>query len=117
MKSKDTEKTRPTTAHRVTATVCEFALPPVHDALVLGRDAPVGCRAFRRVLELLSPAVFEHLETDDDTISDVLVRATLLRRIPADRLLQFVLADIKPLMAADEVLRLDLDVELRVEGQ
>jgi len=103
-------------AHIIRANVSEFTMPPIHDALVLGRNAPIGCNAFRRAIDLLMIVPFEHIEFEDDTIGDILVRASILRRIPSAKLMQFILRQIKPLMADNEVLHLDLDVRATIEG-
>jgi hypothetical protein len=94
----------------------EFTLPPIGDGLVLGRDAPVGCSAFRKALSLLVAYPYEHIELDDDIISDILVRQAILRRAPREFLVEFVLKHIKPRMGSEEVLHLDIDAELVIEG-
>lgn len=99
----------------VAARVTEYEIPPIRDALVLGRDAPIGCQAMRRALTLLVKTPFEHIEIDDPVVSDLLVRTSLLRRISQDRLVGFVLERVKPLMGLDEVLHLELDVEVLIE--
>jgi hypothetical protein len=103
--------------HSVTARVKEFSIPPIHDGLVLGKRSPIGCAAVRKAIDLLVPCPFEHIEVEDNVISDVLVRATILRRIPKDKLIAFVLEKIKPLMSAEEILHLDLDTEITLEHE
>ena len=49
--------------------------------------------------------------------SDILVRAAILRRVPKDKLIAFVVQNIKPMMGSDEVLHLDLETETTVEGE
>ncbi len=102
-------------SYSLRARVREFGIPPIHDGLVLGRNAPIGCVAMRRALDLLAPNHFEHIEVEDDTVSDILIRQVLLRRIPKERLIAFVVQQIKPLMSAKEVLHLDLEAEVYVE--
>jgi hypothetical protein len=99
------------------ARVRVFAIPPIHDALVIGRRAPIGCEAFKRALNLLVPDHFEDLHPDDAVVSDILIRSTFLHRVPPEKLVQFVLRHIKPLMSDEEVLHLDLECELTLEGQ
>lgn len=101
----------------VKAQVREFAIPPVRDGLVLGLESPIGCVAMRRALELLIATPFEHIEIDDDVIRDILVRQALLRRIPKNKLVEFVLRRIKPLMGIDEILYLDLNAEIHIEDE
>lgn len=101
----------------IKANVREFAIPPVRDGLVLGIESPIGCLAMRRALELLIATPFEHIEMDDDVIKDIVVRKSLLRRVPQDKLVDFVLRRVKPLMGIDEILYLDLNAEIHIEDE
>jgi hypothetical protein len=97
----------------INARISEYAIPPIKDMLVLGKDSAVGCIAMRRALELLIKAPFEHIElSDDEIISDILVRQAILRRIPRDELVLFVLEHVKPLLGTDEILQIDIDVNV-----
>ncbi|MDP2153918.1 MAG: hypothetical protein Q8J66_09705 [Methylotenera sp.] len=100
---------------QVRAKVREFVIPVVRDGVVLGREAPLGCVAIRRALDLLIAAPFEHIEIEDDVISDIMIRKAILRRIPRENVIDFVLKSVKPLMGAEEIMHLDLDVEIMVE--
>ncbi|WP_297472473.1 hypothetical protein [Ferrovum sp.] len=107
-------------SHRrsINAEVMEYVIPPIKDMLVLGRNAPIGCIALRRSLELLIKTPYEHIEiADDDILSDILVRAALLRRLPREELISFVLKDIRPMMGADEVLHVTLDVKVQIQSR
>jgi hypothetical protein len=76
---------------RLRAHIKEFVLPPITDGLVLGRASPIGHVAVGRALSLLSTTAFEHIEIDDDVISDILIRKAILRKIPAAELKTFIL--------------------------
>ena len=95
----------------------EFVIPPITDALVLGKDAPIGTEAIRRALSLLQVAPFEHIPVNDDVIQDILVRKNVLRKISMERLIELVLTKVKPYMGTDEVTHLDLYPELTLEDQ
>lgn len=92
--------------------VGEYAIPPLKDMLVLGKNAPIGCIAMRRAIELLVKTPFEHIELDDEVISDILVRQSILRRVSRDELIDFVVAHMKPLMGSDEVLHALVEVHV-----
>jgi hypothetical protein len=96
----------------ITARIGEYAIPPLKDMLVLGKQAPIGCIAMRRAVELLIKTPFEHIEVEDDVISDILVRQHLLRRVSKDSLIDFVMTHVKPMMGVDEVLHAELDVSV-----
>ncbi|WP_446808476.1 hypothetical protein ACH50O_14410 [Methylomonas sp. 2BW1-5-20] len=98
----------------ISANLGEYAIPPLKDMLVLGKESPIGCIAMRRAIELLVKAPFEHIEFDDDVISDILVRQSLLKRISKEALIDFVLIQVKPLMSADEILHAEMDISVQL---
>jgi hypothetical protein len=104
-----------TSKHLLRVRVQEFGIPPIRDGLVLGRQSPIGCAAIRKALNLLSASPFAHIELEDEVISDIVIRQTLLRRVPRESLIAFVLERIKPLMGPEEILHLELQVEVLLE--
>lgn len=99
-------------SHRLQIRIRPFQVPLVQDGLVLGRRAAVGCYALRKALHLLTAHPFVHIEMDDEIISDLIVRESVLLRCPRDWLVSFVLEQIKPLMKADEILQLAIEAEV-----
>lgn len=104
-----------TTKYTLRARIREFKIPPVHEGLVLGRRATIDCNAILKSLSLLLAYPFAHIELEDEVISDILVREAVLRRIPKEQLIEFVLQRIKPLMDDTEILHLDVETELHLE--
>lgn len=105
------------TKTRLRARVTEFGYPPVHDALILGKWAPLGTEAFRRAVGLLVSTPFESVAVEDDIIGCILVRSSILKRLSTERLVDFAMTRLKPLMTADEILHLDLEVEVDLDEQ
>ena len=103
--------------HVLRARFQEFNIPPIRDALVLGRDSPIGCEAIRKAINLLGSSPFEHIEVQDEIISDIVVRRAILRRISKETLIAFMLNRVKPLMGTEEVLQLDLEAEVLLEEE
>lgn len=101
--------------HRITARISEYRVPPVDDVLVLGKAAPIGSVAMKRALGLLIAQPYEHIKLDDDTISDLLVRQAILKRLKKEALIDFVMKHIKPLIGENEILHLSLDTETQIE--
>ncbi len=95
--------------------VTEFEIPPVADGLVLGKDAPIGYAAMSKALNLLIADHMQTLEVNDDVVSHIIIRRAILRRIPQDRLVAFVLQRVKPLMCAQEILHLHIKAEVVIE--
>ncbi len=103
--------------HTIRARATEFVLPPIDDGLVLGCSSPIGHVAVGKALNLLTVTPFEHLEVDDEVISDILVRSAILRKISPEQLRDFVLKNIRPIMGPDEIVQLNLEVEVYLEGK
>lgn len=95
--------------------VQEYAIPALRDVLVLGKASPIGCMAFRRALEFLSRANYVDIEIQDDVISHNIVRSTILRLIPQDLLIDFVLRRIKSLIGLEDIAHLNFDAEVLLE--
>lgn len=91
-------------------------IPPIKDGIVIGQAAPIGAEAMMRTLKLMSTERFMHFRVpNDEIVSDVIVREAVLRKLKEDRLQAFVVKRIKPLMAENELLMLDMDIEVVVE--
>jgi hypothetical protein len=90
-------------------------IPPIKDGIVIGRDAAMGGDAMLRTLKLMTNEKFERLAMKDDVIQDVIIRAGVLRKLGEARLLEFVIARVKPLMTENELLMLDIEVELVID--
>src|SRR5688500_18886592 len=90
-------------------------IPPIKDGLVIGRDAAIGGEAMLRTLRLMTNEKFERLPLKDPMIEDIIVRAAVLRKLGRDRLLEFILKRVKPVMTETELLMLDIEVEVTIE--
>ncbi len=106
------------TGIRIRVRAREFLIPPARDALVIGKRAPAGCVALQKTLQLLTPEPYVSVEVPNNgVISNIVVRKAILRKVPEQQLLNFVLRFVTPLMGETEVLDLALEVEVDVEAQ
>ncbi len=94
-----------------------FYTPPIHDALVLGKRSAIGCVAMRRALSLLQTSTFDHIEFEDDVISDILARESIVRIVGREALIRLVVQRVKPLMADTDILHMDIDAQLHLEAE
>ncbi len=90
-------------------------IPPIKDGLVIGRDAAIGAEAMLRTLKLMTNEKFERVVVKDDVVQDLIVRTSVMRKLGHDKLVEFILQRVKPLMAETELLMLDIEVELVIE--
>ena len=111
------ETTSVNTMHSVTLRLKEFVVPPVRDALVLGKKSCIGATAMKKALTLLQASPFDHIKVKDDVIGDIFVRSNILKRISRKQVVELVVRRIKPLMGDTELMLLDIEVELVIEDQ
>lgn len=91
-------------------------IPPIKDGIVIGRDAAIGGEAMARTLRLMTNEKFERFTVaKDETIQDIILRTSVVRKLGKERVLKFVMDRIKPIMTETELLMLDIDVELVIE--
>jgi len=101
----------------VQARIKEFAIPPITDGLVIGKEASIGTVALQKALNLLIPDHFEHVTIDDEIVADVLIKSILLRRLTKDRLVKFLIEQIKPFMSSQDIIHVQLDLEISLTGE
>ena len=91
-------------------------IPPIKDGIVIGRTAPMGAQAMLRTLKLMSNERFIHIVIKQDgVVSDVIVRESVIRKLKEEKLRAFIQTRISPLMAENELLMLDMEIEVVVE--
>ncbi|HVW22266.1 MAG TPA: hypothetical protein VHC86_13720 [Opitutaceae bacterium] len=91
-------------------------IPPVKDGIVIGKSAPIGVESMLRTLKLMSAERFARIPfPDDGVISDAIVRESVIRKLGQPRLVEFITRRVKPLMAENELLMLDMEIEVVVE--
>ena len=110
-----TRQATDTTSRIVRLSVQEFNIPPVRDCLVIGKESPIGCVALKKVVSLLHAEPFENLHPESDTIDHVLIRASILRKLPRQKLLKLMVERVAPLMSKHEIILVDVDVEVFLE--
>ncbi len=95
--------------------VRSLEMPPVKDGLVIGKSAAIGIDAMLRTLSILTHEEFERLHFSDDIIDDIIVKTSVLRKAGRERLVKFIVTNLRPIMTATELLVLDIYIELIIE--
>lgn len=99
----------------IEADISELSFPPVKDAIVLGKDSPVGPVGMEKALNFLNAHNFKRIAVDDDIISDIFVRHSLLLKINEEKLQGFIFKKIKPLMNETDILKIDLRFRITLD--
>lgn len=97
--------------------ISEFEMPPMQDLLIIGRRAPIGPEAVRRMAEALSPDQFSIVRVDHPKIEAVLVRTSLLQMLDEQVLMGIIIQEAENLINDTMVLRSELKVAVSVQRE
>ncbi len=77
----------------ITMRLSEFEVPPMQDVLIVGKKAPIGPEAARRMVDILSPEQYEIVEIDHPIIEAIVIRKSLTYMISREKLIALVLEE------------------------
>ncbi|MEJ8544439.1 hypothetical protein [Brevibacillus borstelensis] len=97
--------------------ISEFEVPPMQDLLIVGRKAPIGPEAVRRMAEALSPEQFTLVKIDHPRIEAVLIRNSLMQMLDRDVLMNIILEEAENMISDSMVLRSELKIAVSVQRE
>lgn len=101
----------------VSLRLSEFEIPPMQDVLLVGRRAPIGPEAVRRMVDALSPDQYEIVRVDHDVFEAVVLRRSLLKMISRDKLIPFVIEEGERVATEVMVVKAQLSVVIHVSRE
>ena len=93
----------------------EFEIPPMRDVLVIGRRAPVGPEAAKRMADAVSPDRFVIISVNDNIIEAILLRKALLQLVPQERLIPIIIEEAKKIMQEENVVKIGVEINISVK--
>lgn len=94
--------------------ISEFEMPPMQDALIVGRKAPIGPEAARRMVEILSPGQYEIIQVEHSVIEAVVLRKSLTNMIDKERLINLILDEGGKVANDSTIIKAHISIELEV---
>jgi hypothetical protein len=92
----------------------QYHLPPLDNALIIGKRAAVGANSISRAFEELSPGAFRLIRVEHDVAEAVLVRTSDLRKFPEAELIRRMLLQADQIMDDTDTLHVRLHFEIIV---
>lgn len=92
----------------------EFELPPMQDILVIGRFAPIGPEAVRRMVDALAPGQYELITLKNSPIEAIAVKTSLFNWIARDILINSVLEEALKTNIEKTLLKVKMDITISV---
>lgn len=90
-------------------------LPPFNDILLLGRRSPIGMGGITKSLEYLIPDNFDVIPVDDPVVEAMVVNRSILKRVPADKIVEILKDAVIPFMTEVEIMKVDFSVRISYE--
>jgi hypothetical protein len=82
-----------------------FENPIVDDVLLIGRKAPIGQEAMRRLISAIAPEEYEIVTLDHPTFEEESIKRALLKAIPREKLLPLLLGEGEGLATETAIVR------------
>ncbi len=92
----------------------EFEMPPMQDVLIVGRKAPIGPEAARRMVDILSPEQYEIITISHPIIEAVVVRRTLMSMIEKEKLISLILEEGGKVANESTIIKAQLSIVVQV---
>ncbi|CAM3657863.1 hypothetical protein COLU111180_01585 [Cohnella lubricantis] len=97
--------------------ISEFEVPPMQDLLIIGKKAPIGPEAVKRMAQALSPEQFTIVKLDHAKIEAVLIRNSILQMLDERLLMQIIMEEADRLISDNMVLRSELKISVSVQRE
>ncbi len=94
----------------------QFNLPPVKDALVVGKMAPIGPKTLFKSLDVLSHNTFKLIPVKHPIIEAVIVKKSDLRKVDKEKYISAILEEASRIMDKTDCLRIDVSLEVVISN-
>ncbi|MFZ5435693.1 MAG: hypothetical protein ACOZCF_05150 [Bacillota bacterium] len=98
----------------VTIRLSEFEIPPMQDILLVGKRAPIGPEAIRRMVNALSPDQYEVIQLDHDIFEAAVLKKSLVKLLPEDKLLPIILEEGARIATEKTVVKAQVNIVIQV---
>lgn len=92
----------------------EFEMPPTQDVLLVGKKAPIGSEAVRRMVNAVSPDQYEVIRLEHKLFESVVLKRSLLRQISQEKLLEVILEEGERIATAEMVVKAQISLVIQV---
>lgn len=92
----------------------EFEIPPMQDVLIIGKKAPIGSEAAKRMVNILSPDQYEIKKLEHPSIEAIVIRKSLLNMLPQDKLISLILEEGEKIANETMIIKVQLNITILV---
>ena len=92
----------------------DFEMPPMQDVLIVGKKAPIGPEAARRMADILSPEQYIVEKIDHPIIEALVIKRSLLKLLPKEKLISVVMEEGGTLADEQAIIKAQVNIVLQV---
>lgn len=98
----------------ITIRFTEFEMPPMQDVLIVGKKAPIGPEAARRMVDILSPEQYDIIEVNHAVIEAVVLKKSLINMVSKDRLIALILEEGGKVANESTIIKAHINIVLQI---
>lgn len=92
----------------------EFEMPPMQDVLIVGKRAPIGPEAARRMVDILSPEQYEIIKIEHECVEAVVIRKSLINILPKDKLISVIMEEGGKIANESMIIKAQINITVHV---
>jgi len=92
----------------------EFEMPPMQDVLIVGKRAPIGPDAAKRMVDVVSPEQYKIIKIDHPMIEAVVIRKILLNILEEEKLLEVIMEEGGKIANDYSIIKAQVNITLEV---
>lgn len=92
----------------------EFEMPPMQDVLIVGKRAPIGPEAARRMVDILSPEQYKIIRIEHEYVEAIVVRRSLLNMLTEDKLVPIIMEEGGRIANESMIIKAQVNITLNV---
>ena len=92
----------------------EFEMPPMQDVLLVGKRAPIGPEAARRMVDILSPEQYTIIKVDHFFIEAIVIRKTLLNILEKEKIVPIIMEEGGKIANENMIIKAQVSITLEV---
>ncbi|MEW5818206.1 MAG: hypothetical protein AB1798_22805 [Spirochaetota bacterium] len=94
--------------------LAEFEFPPMQDVLLIGKRAPIGPEAAKKMSDALSPDQYEIIPLEHELFEAAVVRRSLLKILPREKLFPVILEEGTRIASENTVIKIQVNATIQV---
>jgi len=108
------QTSEPVRKAELTIRLTEFEIPPMRDVLLVGKKAPIGPEAVRRMVDALSPDQYEIIHIDHPVFEAAVIKKSIIQLMPKEKLLPIITEEGERMASESSLLKAQVNIVIQI---